>query len=299
MCRITVPLLLCGLLMLHDTARAQTVIFQDSFDNQTLGLAITSLNNWTVTAGNVDVIGPGFFDLYPGNGHYLDMDGSCGNATIQSPPLNLAPGVYQLSFRIGNNSFGGNSLNVSLGSLFNQSFVAQSSLELTPVRVEILVGATTMASLVLEETGPSDCGGSVLDSVTLTFDRALAVFEPFAAFKAEIEIEPDEIELKTFFRLGETSDGIQPKAEAVTLAVGTFEVTIPAGSFRDDGNGRVRARVHVDGVEFDARIRRENGGFEFRVDLPGDLAAQLGPGIQVSLTIGNDRGTATARVETD
>ena len=135
---------------------------------------------------------------------------------------------------------------------------------------------------------------------TATFDVTVRpFFAPFAAFNAEVEIELDEIELKALFTLGATSDGIQPKSEPVTLRVGPFEVTIPAGSFLDDGHGRVRARVHVDGFEFDARIRPEDGGFEFKIDLPRDLAALLGPTVEVSLTIGNDRGLATARVETD
>jgi hypothetical protein len=167
-----VPLLLYGLLMLHEPAWAQTVVFEDNFDNEPLGLAVTSLSNWTVTAGNVDVIGSGFNDFYPGNGNYLDLDGTCGNATIQSTAISLVPGSYQLSFRIGSNpeGAGGNSLDVSLGTLFSQSFAQPA---LTPITVEIIVRTATVASLVFRETGPVDCTGSVLDAVVLTFNRPL------------------------------------------------------------------------------------------------------------------------------
>jgi hypothetical protein len=88
--------LLCAL---HGSAGAQTVVFEDNFERESLGLNITSLTNWTVTAGNVDVIGSGFEDIYPGNGNYLDMDGTWGNATIQSTSISLVPGTYQMSFR--------------------------------------------------------------------------------------------------------------------------------------------------------------------------------------------------------
>jgi hypothetical protein len=41
------------------------------------------------------------------------------------------------------------------------------------------------------------------------------------------------------------------------------------------------------------------GAFEFTVDRSRDLAALLGPGVEVSLSIGNDRDTAAAVVESD
>jgi hypothetical protein len=147
------------------------------------------------------------------------------------------------------------------------------------------VGATTVTCSATDAAG---------NTGTATFVVTVRPFVvSFARFKAEIEIEDDEVELKAFFRLGETSDGIQPKAEAVTVRVGTFEMTIPAGSFRNDGDGRFRARNHGD-----ARIRPEGGGFEFRVDLPRAVAALLASGVETSLTIGNDRGSTAAFVKT-
>lgn len=161
-------------LPLHTSVSAQTIVFQDTFDSELLGTT-TVLSNWTVTAGNVDVIGPGFADLYPGNGNYLDMDGTCGSATIQSPSLNLSPGTYQLSFEIGNNpgtippGGGNNGLKVSLGTVFNLFVPAPATL--TPISAQFVVATPTVASLVFQETGPTDCGGSVLDDVTLVISQ--------------------------------------------------------------------------------------------------------------------------------
>ena len=147
-------------------ATVNVTVFQDTFDSESLAGNATTLANWTVTAGNVDVIGPTFANLYPGNGNYLDMAG-CTNGTMQSRSLNLPPGTYQLSFEIGNNPDGldNNRLQVTLGALFNQSFTAPATLTL--ITKTIVVTTTTTASLVFKETGDFNCGGTVLDDVLL------------------------------------------------------------------------------------------------------------------------------------
>jgi hypothetical protein len=148
------------------------------------------------------------------------------------------------------------------------------------------VGPTTVTC------SATDAAGNIAIATFLVTVRPF--FVPFAAFNAAIEIEPTEVELKAVFQLGAASNGIQPRTEAVTLKVGTFEWTIPAGSFVDDGNGRVRARL----PGLDARIRPlKAGAFEVRVDLPRDLAASLGPSVEVSLTVGNDRGSTMTVVK--
>lgn len=147
------------------------------------------------------------------------------------------------------------------------------------------VGPTTVTCSATDAAG---------NRATATFVATVRpFFVSFAMFKVEIEIEPDKIELKALFRLGAASDGIRPASEAVMLRIGTFEVAIPAGSFLHDGDGRFRARRHGD-----ARIRPKDGGFEFRIHLSRDVVPLLGPGAEVSLNVGNDRGSTTALVET-
>ena len=63
----------------------------------------------------------------------------------------------------------------------------------------------------------------------------------FASISAKLEIalhkkaEHAAFELRSEFILGTESDGIDPSTEWVTLRVGTFGMTIPAGSFRGHG----------------------------------------------------------------
>jgi hypothetical protein len=146
------------------------IVFEDDFEEEPLRYNATSLTKWTVTDGNVDVIGQGVSDFYPGNGHYLDLDGTCGSATIQSVPISLAPGTYHLSFLLGDNLDGrrlDNGVDVSFGTFFRQSYAAP--LDLTTTIADIVVPAAATASLVFRETGPSDCYGTILDAVALTF----------------------------------------------------------------------------------------------------------------------------------
>ena len=152
-------------------ATVNVTVFQDTFDSESLAGNATTLANWTVTAGNVDVIGPGFANIYDGNGNYLDMSG-CTNGTIQSPLLNLPPGTYRLSFEIGNNPDGldNNRLQVTLAPLFNENFDAPAALTL--ITRTFNVTTSTTASLVFKEIGTENCGGTVLDDVLLTLVSA-------------------------------------------------------------------------------------------------------------------------------
>jgi hypothetical protein len=76
-------------------------LFSDNFDTDTLGLNSIAFNGgWSVSGGTVDIIGaPGFFDLVPGNGRYIDLDGSTNKAGIFANSINVVNGMtYALSF---------------------------------------------------------------------------------------------------------------------------------------------------------------------------------------------------------
>ncbi|HEX7383272.1 MAG TPA: pyruvate-binding protein, partial [Burkholderiaceae bacterium] len=84
-------------------------VFADNFDADALQVNQTTfLGGWTVTDGSVDLIGaPDFFDLIPGNGRYVDLDGTSVNAGVFAKTLNLTGGVtYQASFDLAGNHRG-------------------------------------------------------------------------------------------------------------------------------------------------------------------------------------------------
>jgi hypothetical protein len=123
---------------------------------------------------------------------------------------------------------------------------------------------------------------------------------PFAAFNAKVEIERDEFEVKGSFTLGAGSNGINPPAEDVTLQIGTFSITIPAGSFKEDKKGRFKFEGTIHGVTLEFAIRPLGGNsFQFEADGEGaNLTGTMNP-VTVVLTIGDDSGSTTTIAEFD
>ena len=89
---------------------AATVVFSHDFegDGPADFLKQATFLNWMVSDGTVDLIGVGGgYDLYPGNGVYVDLDGSTTDAGTLTTSLSFAPGSYVLTFLLGGNARGG------------------------------------------------------------------------------------------------------------------------------------------------------------------------------------------------
>lgn len=167
-------------------------IFSDNFDNETLGLNYSSFANWTVSDGTVDLIGqPGFFDFIPGNGRYVDLDGSTGNAgKMTSIALNLNGGQnYNLTFDLAGSQRGDfNSLIYGIdidsdGVLdFSSSITLGSSSPLTTFSLLFTLGASTSnASIIFDHAG-GDNLGLLLDNVSLNAANVSSVPVPAAVW---------------------------------------------------------------------------------------------------------------------
>lgn len=107
------PILLASLAIVGVLSAAQpataTVIFSDNFNAENGGVGILNYGafaNWGVSGGTVDLIGNGFFDFYPGNGLYIDLDGSTSNAGVLTTTAFFGPGSYVLSFNLGGSTRG-------------------------------------------------------------------------------------------------------------------------------------------------------------------------------------------------
>ena len=86
-------------------------IFVDNFNTENGGVGALnhgSFANFSVSSGTVDLIGNGLYDFLPGNGLYVDLDGSTQNAGLTTAdPIALGPGSYVLSFDLAGNQRGG------------------------------------------------------------------------------------------------------------------------------------------------------------------------------------------------
>ena len=156
------------------TASSAAGIFSDDFNGEALQLNAT-LDKWTVDPGAVDVIGTGSFDFYPGNGNYLDMNGSNGAAsegTITTAGLGLEVGKrYELSFDYGTNDAPGAFpvlLTFGLGTLSETlTILAQPDFLMSAIYTFVYDGSGDFLFFADTSGTSSDQGGPVLDNVSL------------------------------------------------------------------------------------------------------------------------------------
>lgn len=151
------------------TANA-AIVLSDNFNSETQALNYTGFANWTVTAGSVDVIGspPPFFDFYPGNGRYVDLDGSTNQAGTLTSNTTFGPGNYTLSFSLGGSQRpdGANSVAVSLGSV-PVAFITLNATD--PLSTYTYTfNALTSGRLSFASLSGNDNQGLILDNVQLS-----------------------------------------------------------------------------------------------------------------------------------
>jgi len=161
--------------------KACEVIFNDNFDQENQGRAqlnYRGFKNWLVTRGEVDLIGNGFLDYKPGNGLYVELDGSQSSwskvpvaGTLRTKqPLQLAAGTYLLQFDLaGHPTQGPNSVTVRLQGLFSETFTLPkqpSEIPFKTIRRVISVTQRTTTYLSFEHHG-GDYAGLLLDNISL------------------------------------------------------------------------------------------------------------------------------------
>jgi hypothetical protein len=169
------------------------VVFSDNFNSENGGAAqlnYTGFANWTVTQGAVDLIGNGSFDFYPGNGLYVDMDGSIGQNGGLTSKQTFGAGSYTLSFNLAGSARGDtNTVEVKLGSL-DQFITLPSNAPFNPPMAFNLTVSGAGDKLSFTQT--DSCTGSaptaschggddvglILDNVVLSTAGPAAVPEP-------------------------------------------------------------------------------------------------------------------------
>lgn len=120
----------------------------------------------------------------------------------------------------------------------------------------------------------------------------------FSAISAKLSVSPgrrpnqDAFFLQSEFTLGERSGGIDPRAEPVTIEVGSFSATIPPGSFEGEASGPFSFRGLVEGVYFDVLIKPA-GAKRYALDAKVHRAnlAETEIPVTIRLAIGNNSGT--------
>lgn len=156
--------------MFGGQAMAGSVVFSDNFDGETVGNNHNSFASWVVDQGSVDVLGAGGYNPLPGNGNYVDLDGSTGDAgrLAIDGGLDLGPGEYILSFDLAGKQLGGelDRVAVRFGSDINVltrgNFGGFKTFEMA-----IDLAEQTLVNVVFNHFG-GDNRGLLLDNVVVT-----------------------------------------------------------------------------------------------------------------------------------
>ena len=191
------------LLCISQVAFAATMtLLEDNFDNENGGMGQTNFStftNWNVTNGSVDLLGNGFVDFYPGNGLYLDLDGSTSHAgrlesknTFSFNPNDQIILTFDLAgpcattspicSEFPNQNEGDNAVTVVLGSLYQETFVRDFDDPFQTVTRMVSSDASTTGTLFFAHASGGDNGGDniglILDNVRLTKESSTPVPEP-------------------------------------------------------------------------------------------------------------------------
>lgn len=154
-----------------------TPIFVENFNSATVGLGVTTAGAFSAIGGtNVDVVGGatfGFLCAAPESGNCVDMGGSGGNAVGNlelTTPLNLAAGVYDLSFDlIGSGRGQTTSTTVNFGP-YSQTFILTSGDVTSGIVVNqavTIAGGLTQLQFLNNGGGNPDIG-ALLDNISIS-----------------------------------------------------------------------------------------------------------------------------------
>jgi hypothetical protein len=123
---------------------------------------------------------------------------------------------------------------------------------------------------------------------------------PFAAFTIDnLNISLQGFHQQSDFTLGASCQGVDLAHQPVTLTIGSFSLTIPAGSFSEvGGNHHFVLNATINGLQVDFDLKANQGSgtdFSYVVNVSGvDLASQPDP-VTVGLTISHNTGTTTVQ----
>jgi hypothetical protein len=172
---LVVFIITIGLMVGTGTAMSDVILFQDDFNSEHGGVGILNYNafaNWSVSDGTVDLIGNGFYDFYPGNGLYVDLDGSSSNAGILTSKTSFTflPNItYRLDFDLGGNARNFNDDQVTLTISFaTVTWIISSNSPLQPSWVSFIDSSNTHTTPITFSNAGGDNVGAILDNVKLS-----------------------------------------------------------------------------------------------------------------------------------
>lgn len=133
----------------------------------------------------------------------------------------------------------------------------------------------------------------------LATNEAFTAVVPFAAFSAKVDINAaaSAFEVNSSFTLG-TGGSIAPLTQNVTLQLGSFSTTIPAGSFTQGPDGKFLFGGVVNGVVLAVNLTPLDGGsYVLRIEGAGAPSLPSSNPVAVTLTIGKNTGSTSVNAD--
>jgi hypothetical protein len=122
---------------------------------------------------------------------------------------------------------------------------------------------------------------------------------PFTSLSAEGEMQKRRFRLRGRLSLGDTSNGISPLSEAVTVQLGSYSVTISPGSFQRSENHGYTFQGKIGDVRLTVSLKAHGpANYTFEMHGAGSGLPRQTKSDSFALTIGDDSGTTTVTLET-
>jgi hypothetical protein len=241
----------------------------------------------TIYQGNLPSLGATFL---PSAGIYVSVDGKNSGVGFGSfgvlPSDSRFPGqpVYPMAEY------------TSTGAVASYDLASDVTVVGFPVSCVDFATPSQCATPIALQTTAGDLLIDSFASVASIFRTQLHPLVPFASLSVEAELKgspPSGFEVAGRLTLGPGSNGIDPVAEAVTLQLGSWTGSIAPGQFRRQRSGAFVYTGMVSGVEVGVRLTPRGGGtYAFKFEGSGQLGSGVTAPFSVSLTIGDDTGTA-------
>lgn len=158
--------------------------------------------------------------------------------------------------------------------------------------VSMIDATTNIVTATVQVTGaPLAFGKFIAGAITTV---------PFARFtaSANVDVTDGSFVVHGTFTLGAGSRGINPLTDPVTIAMGPFAATIPAGSFTAIGDGQFMFGGTINGVSLTAKISPlGNSTFDLKIEGAGATFTGITSPVTVRVTIGNNEGSTVAETQ--
>ncbi len=127
--------------------------------------------------------------------------------------------------------------------------------------------------------------------------RTLTPDSVFSAFSNKLQATSGGFDLVSNFTLGQTSDGINPVAERISLQVGSYGVTLPPQSLHMTSKGSYVYQGTINGESLQLQIiPGQPATYTLKAQVSGTTPLTIADPAVVGLTIGNDLGVTNTPV---